>query len=387
MSTTRLVNHTPNMTKKQLESIRTLKENKEIIIKPADKGSAVVVMSLDNYVLEAERQLANSRHYTPLAESIAPIAAIKISSVLNRIKRMGYISGKQLLYLDSPETPRNRQLDMLPKIHKTRDKWPQNDKMPPGRPIVSDCGSESYRVAEYIDEFLGPLATSHNSYVKDTTDFIEKVTKLTIPENAMCWTRLSAPWSPTRAPLRMSVGVARTHHLRWGETIVHNMTDAKREMASALHGAVDGCGLKASRAVSYVHEWVSNGTALLTGANFIHALQIRSATVSTKQRAARGRPEADRRCDACWRTESLGHVLQVCPRTWGHRIKRHDALLEKFLHRMENRGWSVTRAPVITVRGGRSRTRCCFHKALAGLSTRLSLRTTQTSTTPTRASA
>ena len=38
MSTTRLVNHTPNMTKKQLESIRTLKENKDIIIKPADKG-------------------------------------------------------------------------------------------------------------------------------------------------------------------------------------------------------------------------------------------------------------------------------------------------------------------------------------------------------------
>ena len=62
--------------------------------------------------------------------------------------------------------------------------------------------------------------------------------------------------------------------------------------------------------------------------------------------------DADRRCDACWRIESLGHVLQVCPRTWGHRIKRHDALLEKFLQKMENRGWAVTRAPVITVRGG-----------------------------------
>ena len=31
---------------------------------------------------------------------------------------------------------------------------------------------------------------------------------------------------------------------------------------------------------------------------------------------------------------------------------RHDALLEKFLHKMENRGWAVTRAPVITVHGG-----------------------------------
>ena len=145
VTTTRLVNHTPNMTKKQLESTRALKENKEIIVKPADKGSATVVMSLDSYVQEAERQLSNSKHYTPLAEYIAPIATSKISSVLHRIKRMGYISAKQLCYLDPPpETPRNRQLHLLPKIHKTRDKCPQNNKMPPGRPIVSDCGCESY---------------------------------------------------------------------------------------------------------------------------------------------------------------------------------------------------------------------------------------------------
>ena len=137
-----------------------------------------------------------------------------------------------------------------------------------------------------------------------------------------------------------------------GDNVVRSMVDAKRELAASLHGAVDGCGLRASRAVPYVHDWVTNGTALLTGANYIHAIQIRSGTVATRQRAARGRPDADRRCDACWRIESLGHVLQVCPRTWGHRIKRHDALLEKFLLKMENRGWAVTRAPVITVRGG-----------------------------------
>ena len=61
----------------------------------------------------------------------------------------------------------------------------------------------------------------------------------------------------------------------------------------SLHGAVDGCGLRASRAVPYIHEWVTNGTALLTGANYIHALQIRSGTVATNQRAARGRLDAD----------------------------------------------------------------------------------------------
>lgn len=46
---------------------------------------------------------------------------------------------------------------------------------PPGRPIVSDCGSESYGVAEFITWHLGPLLIRHTSYVRDTYDFLEKV--------------------------------------------------------------------------------------------------------------------------------------------------------------------------------------------------------------------
>ena len=45
-----------------------------------------------------------------------------------------------------------------------------------------------------------------------------------------------------------------------GDIIVHCMTDAKHELVASLHGAVDGCGLRASRAVPYIHEWVTNGT-------------------------------------------------------------------------------------------------------------------------------
>ena len=90
----------------------------------------------------------------------------------------------------------------------------------------------------------------------------------------------------------------------------------------------------------------------MTGAAFIHAVQIKGATVSTRRRSARGRQQASDRCDACGRTETLGHILQVCHRTWGHRIKRHDAVLEKLLHELERRGCSIMRAPVIPVRGG-----------------------------------
>ena len=60
--------------------------------------------------------------------------------------------------------------------------------MPPGRPIISDCNSESYRVAQYIDSFLTPLSITHASYVKNTTDFLDKITSITSPANCILFT-------------------------------------------------------------------------------------------------------------------------------------------------------------------------------------------------------
>lgn len=44
-------------------------------------------------------------------------------------------------------------------------------QIPPGRPIVSDCGSESFNVSEYIDSFL------RNTQVmkKDIYAFVNKL--------------------------------------------------------------------------------------------------------------------------------------------------------------------------------------------------------------------
>ena len=71
---------------------------------------------------------------------------------------------------------------LLPKIHKDRKVWPGEEKVPPGRPIIADCGSESYASAEYIDHFLAPLAKQHKSYLKDTSAFINKIAEIKAKE-------------------------------------------------------------------------------------------------------------------------------------------------------------------------------------------------------------
>ena len=61
---------------------------------------------------------------------------------------------------------------------------PPPGRLPPGRPIISDCGSESCASAEYIDHFLAPLATRHPSFLKDTTHLLDEIKKTKIHPDA-----------------------------------------------------------------------------------------------------------------------------------------------------------------------------------------------------------
>lgn len=77
----------------------------------------------------------------------------------------------KLLTPDNPQTP---VFYTLPKIHK-----PQ--RPPPGRPIVSSCGSPTERISALVDENLQPLVVKLNSHIKDTFHFIEELKTIQQP--------------------------------------------------------------------------------------------------------------------------------------------------------------------------------------------------------------
>ena len=168
-------NTPPNLNSEHLQALKNLRQREDIIIKPADKGGAVVVMDINLYRQEALRQLSNTVYYRPLEVPLHTLTAVNIYQVLERMVQNGNIDRSQLAYLKSDLndiTP--RYFYMLPKIHKPRSKWPHPD-MPAGRPIVSDCHSESTRICELIDYYLQPLSKLHESYIKDTYHFISRV--------------------------------------------------------------------------------------------------------------------------------------------------------------------------------------------------------------------
>ena len=55
-----------NLTPKERSALKHLRQRTNVIINPADKGSAVVVLSKEDYIKEANRQLNESVYYRKL---------------------------------------------------------------------------------------------------------------------------------------------------------------------------------------------------------------------------------------------------------------------------------------------------------------------------------
>lgn len=175
------IHNIKNLNKEEINALQELKKAKHIVIKPADKGSAVVIMDREQYILEAQRQLDNSMYYKKLDKPIYMETIPLIQGVLQKLKKKKVINKKQLQYLQGDLRPRERRFYILPKIHKDPTTWTIPSEVPKGRPIVSDCSSETYRTTEFLDYFLNPLSVKHPAYIKDTYHFVEIVKNLVLP--------------------------------------------------------------------------------------------------------------------------------------------------------------------------------------------------------------
>lgn len=154
---------TPNLTKEERKALKELKQNDSIIIKPADKGSAIVIMDKKDYIQEGMRQLSDTEYYKQLQVPIYTQTKTQINSILKLMQQKRFLTSNQVSYLQSPPTPRPRFFYLLPKIHKKSETWPVPHLIPPGRPIVLDCSRESYGTAQLMEYYLAPLSTKQPS--------------------------------------------------------------------------------------------------------------------------------------------------------------------------------------------------------------------------------
>ena len=55
----------------------------------------------------------------------------------------------------------------------------------PGRPIISNCGTPTEKISEFLERQLKPVTYRNWSYIKDLSDFIRKINLADIPEGAI----------------------------------------------------------------------------------------------------------------------------------------------------------------------------------------------------------
>ena len=166
-----------NLNKMETRAMDNLKNRDDIVITKADKGGAVVINGVTEYIKEANRQLSDKNFYKKLTHNPTSEHAALVDNAIDNMKHRGALEEKtaKKLKTDNPKTPR---LYFLPKIHK-----PNN----PGRPVVSSIGCHTEKISHYVDHHLQPLNKALPSYVQDTTDFLKKLDNLPeeLPENAI----------------------------------------------------------------------------------------------------------------------------------------------------------------------------------------------------------
>ncbi|CAJ0961676.1 unnamed protein product, partial [Ranitomeya imitator] len=132
------------MSTSELQAPRTLQDDKNLIIKPADKGGAIVVMNRSDYVQEIQRQLNDDRAYLKLSRD----------------------HRQSLRDLISNRIPHQKSSHNTSVLHYPQET--QNLEHPLGRPIVASTESILSPLSIFLEKILAPHIKKSPCFLLDT---------------------------------------------------------------------------------------------------------------------------------------------------------------------------------------------------------------------------
>ena len=152
-----------NIKQREKQALKQLNNNKNIVILPADKGNATVIMETDDYK-EKIRNLLEPTTYKKLEKD----PTSKFLRQINNVVKSSTLPRDTIKSICKTEAVAPR-LYGLPKIHKASV---------PLRPIVSAIGSPTYYIAKHMSKLLAAHTGKTDSYLKDSAHFIQKIQDL-----------------------------------------------------------------------------------------------------------------------------------------------------------------------------------------------------------------
>ena len=151
--------------------MKSLQEDKNIVILPADKGNATVILDRSDYEAKMDNLLQDVAYKKVKWNPTSRVEA-QVSTALKECECKGYINNKKHLSL-AHQFSAPPQIYGLPKIHKEGI---------PLWPIVAAIGSPTHQLARGLARILTPLAGRSPSHVKNSADFVGQIRQASLEE-------------------------------------------------------------------------------------------------------------------------------------------------------------------------------------------------------------
>ncbi|BHF70601.1 hypothetical protein SprV_0301365400 [Sparganum proliferum] len=161
------------LSKVERDALRELKADKDMVIVPADKGRATVVLDRTDYLQKAKGLLEDRQFYVPCATNPLKTLTREINGTLLALKNSGAITPTDRR-MARPQDTALARFDGLPKVHKDGA---------PLRPIVSLKGTPAYGLAKWLFRRLKFLTAESDTTVSSSAQFLEKLKGVSLHPN------------------------------------------------------------------------------------------------------------------------------------------------------------------------------------------------------------
>ena len=177
-------NHTTNMSKSLYEALKRLKQNDDIVIKEADKGSGVIMMDKNYYIRAIDNMLLDTATY----ETVEDMSCTKLIDIVKKFNK----KWDSILTVDERKAINECPSSLatfygLPKIHKSAQILEATRNSPNSiiidcpqpedlkfRPIISCRQCPTTKLCEVLNNILQPFLSKVKYRLKDTYDFLRK---------------------------------------------------------------------------------------------------------------------------------------------------------------------------------------------------------------------
>ena len=153
-----------NISKDQISDIKNIKNNKDIVIRKADKSNTFVIMNKTEYNLKLNNIVSNEDKFQPALEEDVDIIKKEANKLISEINK----KSNKLIFKPIQGSFKPGYIYGSPKIHK-------NAKDPPLRPIISTIPSPTYELSKELNNII-KLYIPKTYSINSTKEFIAILT-------------------------------------------------------------------------------------------------------------------------------------------------------------------------------------------------------------------